>query len=594
MKRMKKWIVVLLAMIMLCTPVMDVAAANASYPAVDMFEKATTIKGMQGAKDSTKYSYGEFQHSLINIYLDDCIFSPDSAWAQNGWVAPYTFEGETFYFGDCPPGIGFIENCNNCDMSISVVFLLRMKTDEYNNDSTFLIDPASRVGGYNYYAPNTDLSTYGGRAIRAYWHFLMEWLCNNGYHIDNFILGNEVNMVNSWHYSGTTDPTTVATKYADAFYTMYSTVRKYTDVSRCSVSVDHSWNHNNNGNGVGVRDYLYLFNNRLQQYGVDVDWCISMHLYPALLYNTRIWDRPYGLATNSVDTQMVDGTNLSFVTNYIRDTYGEEHRIMLTEQGFGGDYGADVQAACLAYTYYAAMYDPMVDSFLISMEDAADGYYEGSLKYMNFNLAGTLAGEVYTKIGNGNATDEQWIANVCLPVIGVSSWTDIVPNYGQPVDKANQTYSGDINGDLRSLELKQYTNGVHYLSGEIAVTEVVDGVSGEPREKPVLAFMSADGVEYTPLVLILTDAGTYHFEHVIGTLPAGKEYVLRLESASAKNISPYRLENVNLLTSPNMPSTKELGRIGDHRIAYYQLDDGVMRIYGKDLVEKAVLRKKYH
>ena len=41
-----------------------------------------------------------------------------------------------------------------------------------------------------------------------------------------------------------------------------------------------------------------------------------------------------------------------------------------------------------------------------------------------------LANEVYTKIGNGNAADQQWIADVCLPVIGVKSWAQIIPNFG--------------------------------------------------------------------------------------------------------------------------------------------------------------------
>lgn len=397
-----------------------------NYPQVDMFSDSYNIKGMQGANSGSQSMYGGLSHSLINVQLDQAIFSPDSAYAKNGWVYAYEFEGETFYFTDYPTGMANVPKCNSSNMSVSVVFLLKWNDgsrDSYHNDTNFLIDEDSRVEGYTYYAPNADLSTYGGRAIRAYWHFLMEFLEKEGYHIDNFILGNEVNMPNHWHYSGSTDVSVVAAKYADAFYYMYEAVREYTDVSRCSISIDHSWNHNDEGRGIGARTFLHVFHNRLAQHSSKVDWCVSAHLYPSILYETRIWHHIYGLTTNSSDTQMVDGTNLSAMTNYIRDTFGSEHRVMLTEQGFSNYYGSEAQAACLAYTYYAAMYDPMVDSFLINTENA------GSM--VDFRIDGTTAETVYTKIGNGNAEDAQWIADTCLPVIGVNSWEAIIPNYGK-------------------------------------------------------------------------------------------------------------------------------------------------------------------
>ena len=419
MKVLRRLVIILLSLMMISTPVLEVSAAKHK----DMFKKADSIKGMQGTIYAS--TFGGVDHNLMNLHLDECIFEPGST----GWKFKYEFEGETFYFND-PLGYDFISRSNKNNMSISIVFLLRMRKDAHGNSSEFLIDSASRKAGYAYYAPNCDLSTYGGRAIRAYWHFLMEKLQKEGSHIDNFILGNEVNMPNSWHYSGGVDNQTVANKYADAFYIMYSAVKKYSDVSRCSVSVDHSWNHDDVGRGITVKKFLHMFNDRLEQHEENVEWCVSAHLYPGLLFDTRIWKHPYGLATNSSDTKMVDGTNLSVMTNYIREEFGVEHRVMLTEQGFGNAFGQEAQAACLAYTYYAAKYDPMVDSFLILNADAGSTVYAGKVYGMNFKIDGTLAGEVYTKIDNGNEEDQQWIADVCLPVIGVSSWSEIIPNFG--------------------------------------------------------------------------------------------------------------------------------------------------------------------
>lgn len=420
MKKITRWIAALLVAVMVCSPALTVSAA---YSTTDYFDSSTTKKGMQGAP--SKNAYGGLNHTLANIFLDEVIKDPDGPWATNEWIAPYEFEGEKFYFRKDPKAWPIVVNAG--DMSVSVVFLLRKQVDEYGSDSSFLVDAGSRADGYTYYAPNADLSTYGGRAIRAYWHFLMEYLIKKGYHIDNFILGNEVNMPNQWHYSGSTngsgDAVNCATKYADAFYQMYSAVRKYSDVPRCSVSVDHSWQNDNSGRGIAAKDFLHLFNDRLAQHAPNVEWCVSTHLYPAQLFDTRIWYDPHNLAPNDTSARIVDGSNLWVMTNYIRDTFGSEHRVMLTEQGFTNNCGPEAQAACLAYTYYAAKYDPMVDCFLISTENAGDP--------LNFNIDGTLAEQVYTKIDNGNEADQQWIANTCLPVIGVSSWAEIIPNFGQ-------------------------------------------------------------------------------------------------------------------------------------------------------------------
>ncbi len=418
-KKLMKQIITFLVILTFCTPTLDASAGIFDYG---------SIKGLQGATDN--FFYGGINHTLLNVCLDEIIKDPNSRWATNGWIAPYEFEGEKFYFQPTPSGWSTVTNANNKGMSVSVVFLIRKKVDAYGSDSSFLIDAGSRVDGYNYYAPNTDMSTYGGRALRAYWHFLMEKMEANGQHIDNFILGNEVNMPNHWHYSGSTDPTVCATKYADAFYTMYSTVKQYNPASRCSISVDHSWQHNDEGRGIAVKTYLHSFHNRISQHSANVDWCISTHLYPAQLFDTELWvDRHY-LSPSNTGARFVDGSNLWVMTTYVKDNFGSQHRIMLTEQGFCDQYGANAQAASLAYSYYAAKYDPMVDSFLLHTRNEGKVSTPEGIKSLNFDISGTLAEEVYTKIDNGNAADQKWIADVCLPTIGVTSWADIIPNFG--------------------------------------------------------------------------------------------------------------------------------------------------------------------
>ncbi|MBE5872831.1 MAG: hypothetical protein E7287_00330 [Lachnospiraceae bacterium] len=459
MKRiLKRFMEIALICCLMCVVVPSIRSMAAdkagTYHTMDMFKSTNNKKGLQGA--GTASLYGGIKHTMGNLVLNDVIYEQNA-----GYGIAYEYEGETFYFSYDPLGSasGAIHAASRENMSVSVVFLLR-----YSDADAFLIDENSRVAGHTYYAPNTNMDTYGGRAIRAYWHYLMNYLINNNLHIDNFILGNEVNMPNHWHYSGSLDPTTVANKYADAFYVMYSAVREYSDIPRCSISIDHSWQHNDEGRGIMAKTFLNLFHSRLSAYGSDIDWCVSAHLYPAVLFETDLWNGStlvkYDLSPYHTGAQFVDGSNLWVMTNYIRDTFGEHHRVMLTEQGFTNYKGDAAQTACLAYTYYAALYDPMVDCFLLVTGDHGDK--------LNFNL-NSVAAEVYTKIGNGNADDEKWIADVCLPTIRVSSWAAIIPNYGilPDIDKS-------LNGLAESKD-----GGWYYYKYGLVDTEFTGFVENE-------------------------------------------------------------------------------------------------------------------
>ncbi len=437
-KSLKKLMAFVLAMVMFCASTLTtfardpgVTGPEGRYPDVDAFAQSPSIKGMQGVDKYTWDKFGGLYHGLQNLRMDKCILTTDHEWVQKGYIAPYEFEGENFYFYFEDWLFPRIKELNDKGITISIVLLMGW---DGNANTSFMIEEGSRVAGYNYYAPA--ITGYGEKTMRAFYTRIMdyceEWNC----HIDNLILGNEVNMPNQWHYSGSSDPNTCATKYAEAFYDMYSVVRQYSENTRCSISIDHSWNNNDEGRGVAAREFLHLFNNHLAQLQSDVDWCVSAHLYPAVLYETDIWaylghDFPFELNPKSADARIIDGNNLYVMTNYIRDNFGEEHRVMLTEQGFTSYMGAEYQAAALAYSYYAALYDSMVDCFIIVNEDH-DG---ASSNKLNFTIDGTLAGDVYTKLENGNAEDAAWIDNTILPIIGVNSWSEIVPNYGNETTK---------------------------------------------------------------------------------------------------------------------------------------------------------------
>lgn len=395
--------------------VIEAAAIPAQYRQVDAFANTTNHKGLQGM---TSKEYGG-QHTLLNLWIDSYVDDEDPG--TFGYCWPYQYNGKTFYFdlSGIEMFMEIIRDLNRQNISVSMVFLLR-----YTEGREFLIDEAARVPGYKYYAPAT--TGDGGEAMKAFFEFFL-WRCSAwGASVDNFILGNEINNPNAWHYSGTLNPATVAAKYAAAFCNMYNIVRTYTSISRCSISLDHNWTHTDEGREISGRSMLHYFNDALEALQPGVEWCIAYHLYPAIMYNTAIW-RGSGYNTGSPNAMFVDGANLHVLTDYVRDTFGAQHRIMLTEQGFClYNNNEAYQATALAITYYAAKYDPMVDCFILNCDSSED-------PRLNFSIAGHLADVVYAMLDDGNPEAQAKIEQLILETSG-RTVNELVPNYGiEPV-----------------------------------------------------------------------------------------------------------------------------------------------------------------
>lgn len=394
---------------------------SGNYLTQDAFYKAATKKGIQGDFNGASYkaSY-DSRHTLININVTD--FMGDG---HHPLDKRFDYRGRTYWFRDDKSPL--IQDVNAKGGTISIVILVPLIKNK-----EILVDPAAlsnrdKNGESPYYAPN--IRGEGRHYYEAMFAWMAENWCLESCHVDNFILGNEVNMPNQWNFTGTADPQYNAELYAEEYLMLYNAVRAKTSACRVSVSVDHSWQHDNMGTGIGVRDFLERFHACLGARQGNVDWTVSCHLYPALLYEPDIWaEKGYVIALklnpkNSA-AQFVDGYNLSVMTDYIRDNFGPHHRVMLTEQGFSDVFGQEVQAASLALSYYAAKYDPMVDCFIIHEENEKPG--------QNFYIAGKLAQTVYEKADS----DPAWVEAHTLPVIGTGSYGQLVPYYGRNMNRA--------------------------------------------------------------------------------------------------------------------------------------------------------------
>lgn len=165
---------------MLCVPMLKVTAAG-SYSVKDMFGSAASIKGVQGILMST-YGYGEnngrlpdmgrMSHSFWNVNVNENIISPNHEWVKKGFVAPYEFEGESFYFLGTDGTFDTIRKMNQSNLSVSISFQAT-QTELSDNYGNVAIDTWNRSGRKNQmYA--MAVSGYNGKAVRAYWHWFME------------------------------------------------------------------------------------------------------------------------------------------------------------------------------------------------------------------------------------------------------------------------------------------------------------------------------------------------------------------------------------------------------------------------------------
>lgn len=397
-------------------------ADNPTYVSTDAFASTSSYKGIQTTDLSSVINNG-CEHMFFNLFLE-------SYWADPSYGVEYVYNGNKYYFIDMGGFVNLVKQANARGITVTAQLMMKSSSAARNG---VLIAPSARggIGAHTYYAPDVDSQYY-----QAEIQYLAQLFSQADCHIDNWVVGNEVNMPDSAYapYTGYgPDIESNATLWANEFKLVYNTVRKYTNTSRVSICVDHSWQHNDEGRGIATKAFLDSFAPK----AAGTDWCIAYHMYPAVLYEPTLWgitqlESAAGRDLNPRNSaaEFVDGYNLFVMSDYIKNTYGANHRIMLTEEGFSDNDGEQVQAASLAMSYYAAKYNDMVDCFILNTQNAGVLNTAYGAKSMNFQLKG-LASEVWKNLDSNQA----YVESVTLPVIGIGNYAEVIPGYGRAVDK---------------------------------------------------------------------------------------------------------------------------------------------------------------
>ncbi len=330
-------------------------------------------------------------------------------------VNPYTYNGTTYYFNPMDRYKEIVRACNK--KNISVTFQVMLDWQPGHED---LIHTQARVPGAAPYYTWNMRNNKPREKMEAIFSYLGREFGQKDCYASNWILGNEVNNPKGWNYKGKMTDWEYFRTYAHVFRTLYTAVRSQYSNAKIFICADNFWNTAVSG-GYSAKKLMSSFTEHLKKVQKGLKWNLAYHAYSAPLTYTNFW-HGYGI-TNNAHTPFVTMKNLDVLTNYVKKKYGSSVRIILSEQGYSSTWGQANQAAALAYSYYIAACNPMVDAFIIRS-------YRDAPEEVKQNLAmGIVGKEAYQVFKYMDTSQSFRYTNKYLHMIGAKSWKKAVPHY---------------------------------------------------------------------------------------------------------------------------------------------------------------------
>lgn len=325
-----------------------------SYP----FPTAPSKKGLQiNADMMPDVEELDVKNTAYNIILSDIIATAGQHNAQEG--ISYEYNGKTYWFSrSAVQGYDSLFLKTRAEnMVVTGILLLG-----YRSDLTYLIAPKGRSQGHQYYMFNTK-SKKARLQLEAACSFLAERYSGNAY-VTNWVVGNEVNAYQDWNYAGLKNIQEYAAAYAEEYRLVATCMKSMYQNARVYISLDNNWTRTTTGVYAGKK-FLDQFAQELEKEG-KIGFHIAYHPYSYPLTTADFWNDTSGLAGKGSKAKVITMANLSVMTNYVKKTYGKNTRILLSETGFSSGQSEQIQAAAIAYAYYIAESNDMVDALIIS------------------------------------------------------------------------------------------------------------------------------------------------------------------------------------------------------------------------------------
>ena len=253
-------------------------------------------------------------------------------------------------------------------------------------------------------------------------------LCALSATLENFIIGNEVNM-RTWNYMMWTDWDSYVREYVQAFRVSYNAIKSQNANARIFVCIDQNWDRNRRVGHkeyyeyMDGKDFLASFNAMIASEG-NIDWGVAQHPYPVPLTYAKFWDMSECrngsyMAEQIASGKMLSFQNLSLLTDYLQrpemlSPTGEVRHVILSEIGIVNTQGADIQAATIYASYMAAKRNPYIDEIIYLLaysEPGIDTRLSGQSQLVYDSLA-TPAEELY----------DAW----AKAMMGIHDWSEVI------------------------------------------------------------------------------------------------------------------------------------------------------------------------
>ena len=371
--------------------------------------QATDIKELTDTKSKTVF---------FNLYISDLM-------RKDSGVETYKYNGKTYHFNGLYGYVYLVQQCNAKGIQVTAQISI-----DRNASTQRFITGNSPYAETAYYGWNTDNSTTR-QTMEAMFAYLGEKFGKNNCYISNWILGNEVNSASGYYYVGNVSFSKFISMYSEAFRCLYNAVKSSRGSSKVFICLDNCWNQKNAFTiCYSARSTLESFAAKISDMQKDVNWNLAYHAYNQPLSDSQFWSGANAsmFTSDANTTTFITMRNIQTLTDYVKNRFGSNTRIILSEQGFSSAYGGQAnQAAAIALAYYKAACNPMIDAFIIrSYKDEAHEVAQGlAMGLKDTNGKKKTAYNVFKNMDSSNSL--KYTEKVLKSQVG--NWKSLVPGY---------------------------------------------------------------------------------------------------------------------------------------------------------------------
>ena len=376
-----------------------------------------TKKGIQ-ATDINELTDTKSKTVFFNLYISDLM-------RKDSGVETYKYNGKTYHFNGLYGYVYLVQQCNAKGIQVTAQISI-----DRNASTQSFITGNSPYAETAYYGWNTDNSTTR-QTMEAMFAYLGEKFGKNNCYISNWILGNEVNSASGYYYVGNVSFSKFISMYSEAFRCLYNAVKSSRGSSKVFICLDNCWNQKNAFTiCYSARSTLESFAAKISDMQKDVNWNLAYHAYSQPLSDSQFWSGANAsmFTSDANTTTFITMRNIQTLTDYVKNRFGSNTRIILSEQGFSSTYGGQAnQAAAIALAYYKAACNPMIDAFIIrSYKDEAHEVAQGlAMGLKDANGKKKTAYNVFKNMDSSNSL--KYTEKVLKSQVG--NWKSLVPGY---------------------------------------------------------------------------------------------------------------------------------------------------------------------